>query len=93
MKTIKVKCENCGKIFDKLKKEVNRCKKEGMKHCCSRSCTTTIRNSSMTNEYWKKQYEKQKKTFDIKSLCNNLKDKYSPFRIFLGKGQSINDYS
>jgi hypothetical protein len=85
MKTIKVICENCGKPFDKLKKEINRCKKEGMKNYCSRSCVAHYRNGLMTDEYWKKQYEKQKKTFDIKSQSGNRKDKHSPFRYFIGK--------
>ncbi len=85
---IEVKCEVCGEPFDKPKKEVNRCKKLGMKHCCSRSCAVSYRNGKMTDEYWKEQYEKQKKTFDIKSQCGNLRDEYSPFRFFLNKGKS-----
>lgn len=90
MKTIEVKCEVCGNTFNKLKKEINRCKKRGMKNCCSRPCAVSYRNSVMPNGYWKQQYEKQKNSFDIKSQCRNRKDEYSPFRFFINKCKSRN---
>ena len=88
MKTIKVKCEKCEKEFDKLIKEIKRCKKQGMNiNFCSRSCSGSFRNAMMTKEYWMKQYEKQKKTFDIKSVAGlgRKRNEYSPFRIFINK--------
>lgn len=94
MNKIQVKCETCGKIFDKLKKEINRCKKNGMKNYCSRSCVATYRNNLMTDEYWKEQYEKQKKTFNIASVAglSGRKDQYSPFRSFINSCKNRNKY-
>lgn len=87
MNKIEVKCESCDKKFFKLKKEINRCKKNKMGNYCSRSCTATYRNSLMTNEYWKKQYEKYP---HIKNYIGNRKDEYSPFRCFINHCKSRN---
>ncbi len=88
MKIIKLKCEKCGKDFERRLVEYKRNKKLKQRICCSRSCTAYIRNSSMSSEYWKEQYEKNKKIFDIKSQSNNRKDEYSPFKLFLCKGRA-----
>src|ERR1035437_1044356 len=83
----KVECDYCGNLFEKENKEINRCKKRKMGNYCDRSCTAHYRNNLMTDEYWMKQYEKQKKTFDIKSQCGNRRDEYSCFRFYSRKNR------
>jgi endogenous inhibitor of DNA gyrase (YacG/DUF329 family) len=41
MSKVKVKCEHCGKLFVKEKKEYNRKLKNGTKFYCSQSCAST----------------------------------------------------
>lgn len=88
MKTKKIKCENCCNDFEKLLKEFNRSEKLGRKHFCSRTCSAIYTNKNKSAEYWKEKYEKQRKSFDIKSLSGNQRDEYSPFRIFLNTGRA-----
>lgn len=88
MNTIELKCERCGNTFKRNIKEYKRNKERNQRICCSRSCTAFLRNASMTDEYWKEQYEKQKNTFDIKSQSGNRLDEYSPFRLYLRKGRA-----
>jgi hypothetical protein len=85
MKTTNVKCEWCGKMFDKLNKEINRSKKNGFVHCCSRSCTGSLRNSKMSVEYWKTQY---KNNPTLKGHENNRRDELSPFRHLINSGRA-----
>ncbi len=77
MSTTNIKCECCGKMFDKPNKEINRSKKKGFANCCGRSCTATLRNRSLPTEYWKKLYKKHP-TF--KGYEDNRKDELTPFR-------------
>lgn len=84
MKTIKVKCENCGNEFDKLQKEYNRCIKKDMGHFCSRSCVCQKRNENMPNEYWENHIGCQ----NIKNFSDNRLDILSPFRAFINKGRA-----
>jgi hypothetical protein len=85
MSTTRVKCEYCGEFFDKENKEINRCKKKGMKNFCSNSCTAKHRNESMPPEYWKNQYEKHP---TLRGHENNRMDELSPFKYFLNKGRA-----
>jgi hypothetical protein len=80
MRTTNIKCECCGKTFEKLNKEINRSKKKGFSHCCSRSCTATLRNNRLPKDYWKKMYKKHP-TF--KGYEDNRKDELTPFRRLL----------
>lgn len=83
---IELKCEHCKKQFERRLCNHKQTIKFNRRTFCSLSCAAYCRNESMTPEYWKKQYEKQKKTFDIKTQSGNRKDKHSPFRFFLNKG-------
>jgi hypothetical protein len=85
MRTTNIKCECCGNIFEKLNKEINRSKKKGFAHCCSRSCTATLRNQNLPKEYWKKQYKKHP---TLKGHENNRRDELSPFRYFINSGRA-----
>lgn len=85
---IKLKCEYCEKQFERKLCEHKRNVKLNRKVFCNMSCAASNRNKNMTDEYWKEQYEKQKKKFDIKSQSNNQRDEYSPFRFFLNKGRA-----
>lgn len=89
MKT-NVICKECGIQFEKLNKEINRCKKKGWFDFCSRSCSATYRNSSMTKEYWQEQYRKHPV---LKPFTGNRKNCLSPFKCFLNNGRaSIKKY-
>lgn len=85
MSTTNIKCECCGKIFDKPNKEINRSKKKGFANCCSRSCTATLRNQNLPTEYWKKQYKKHP---TLKGHENNRLDELSPFRHLINSGRA-----
>lgn len=79
---------HCQQKFERKLSEHNKNIKNGMfKTFCSLSCFACNRNHSMTDDYWKEQYEKQKKTFDIKSKSGNRQDEYSPFKQFLTKSK------
>ena len=86
---ITLKCNWCEKEFERKLCEHKRNLKIGIKNvfCCG-GCSTLYWNSKRSKEFWKKQYENQKKTFDIKNVCGNRKDEYSPFRFFLNKGHA-----
>lgn len=89
MKTITQTCYHCKEEFEQPLKEFNRKQKKGItKNFCSLSCFAFSTNQEKDDEYWKKQYKKQKKTFDIKSQAGNRLDEYSPFRIFLNSGRA-----
>lgn len=90
MKTIKLLCENieCGKFFVRKYSEHSKNLNRGLTHtfCCA-SCAAKTRNKNMSSEYWKLQYEKTKKHFDIKYYAGNRKSKFSPFKQFLNKAK------
>jgi DNA-directed RNA polymerase subunit N (RpoN/RPB10) len=77
MNIIKLKCETCGKIFDKPKKEYNRRIKNGKnKFYCGYSC-----NSKRTENI--EHIKKQKSSIDISVYSKNRCDKYSVFKYYL----------
>lgn len=78
-------CENCRIQFEKLNKEINRCKKKGLKNFCSLSCSASHRNASMTQEYWKESYRKHPV---LRQFAGNRKSELSPFKCFLNTGRS-----
>lgn len=41
-----VKCEWCGREFEKATKRINQTEKMDKKHCCSRSCASKIENEA-----------------------------------------------
>jgi len=84
MKTIKIKCENCGIPFEKLLKEFKRCEKKEMKHFCNQSCSTSHRNKNMSEEFWKT----IPSNTNIKKYSGNRLTEYTPFKIYLRKGRA-----
>ena len=84
MAKTEVKCESCGKLFHKENKEINRCRKRGIGNYCSNSCVAKYRNKSMSESYWKDQYEKYPQ---LEKFNGNRQDEYSPFRTFINKGR------
>jgi hypothetical protein len=75
-----VGCAQCGKEFEKSKSEFNRSEKKGMRHFCSNTCSTIIRNKELPVE------EFRKYCYNISKRANNHRDEFSPFRKFLNKG-------
>jgi len=84
MKIIKVKCENCGNIFEKLLKEFTRAEKIGRKNFCNRSCSTSYRNKNMNKDFWKT----VSSNINIKNHSGNRLTEYTPFKIYLRKGRA-----
>lgn len=79
MATIKTKCAECGKEFDKRAADYNRIEREGKRHFCSRSCSVTRGNKEMTDE---------RKEISLKNLTTGKGrplDEFSPFRYFVNK--------
>ena len=75
MKTIKLKCDECGKEFEKSKGEYNRRIKIGKdKFYCGLSCAG--KNSSV---HLKKHHGK----YNCNLRCGSKKDEFSPFREFI----------
>lgn len=85
MNKTNVMCEWCEKRFDKLNKEINRCKKNGFGNYCSRSCSISYRNSIMTEKFWREQYKKHP---TLVGHANNRLDDLSPFKSFLNSGKA-----
>jgi len=87
MKTITLKCEQCKNTFERPLKEHTRSRKLNRKSFCGLSCFGKYNNKQRPEDFGRKLYEKQKKTFDIKKFCGNRKDEFSPFRYFLARGR------
>lgn len=71
MARVKLKCENCGKEFEREKKEHSRNQKIGRRTFCSRSC-----NGKQTNSHLEKYRGKFTKHLPKGRGCDNL----SPWR-------------
>lgn len=71
MKTAKVKCSGCGKMFEKKIKYINRAPKREVRHCCSRSCAARLSNGP------------GKYNPSIRLYAGNKRDEYTPFRYFM----------
>lgn len=71
-KLITIKCDYCGKEFEKPVSEYNRNIKLGRSNYCSRHCCgcANIKNLPKNN------------SSNIKQYCNNRGDKYTPFRYY-----------
>ena len=71
MNTTKVQCATCHKFFDKPTNQYNRTERQGKRHFCSRSCSSTS-NIDVLKPYWK--FNKDK------LIHKGPQDEYSPFR-------------
>lgn len=70
-------CDNCGKESVKPESEYKRNLKEGRKNFCCRSCASSYNGSHKTYSPSEKQLE------HLKSISNNRRDEYTPFRYTL----------
>ena len=86
MKTIKVKCAECGTEFEKLTKEVKRSTTLGRLHFCNLSCSVSHRNKQLTPEFRKKY------CYDISKHAGCRQNEYSSFRYFINKSKSRKKY-
>lgn len=84
MKMVNLKCDECGKSFDRLKKEYTRSKNLGRKSFCNRTCQAINGNKQRDKEFYKLH------CYDISQHAGCRQDEYSPFRTFLTKGKSSN---
>ena len=77
MKTVIIKCANCGKEIEKKKGEIDRQKRKGRQtFYCSLSCA----GSSCCDHL--KKYHKDNAKY-LEGFADNRRDEYSPFRIFM----------
>ena len=81
MKTIQLKCEECGTFFDRPLKEYKRNKNLGRKIFCGLSCSNKDRNKGMSTEF------RRKYCYDISKHYKNRQNEYSPFVYFVAKSK------
>lgn len=73
-----VKCEFCGKLFEKAMKRITQANKLGQKHACSRKCASAMTNNYRTSEsvtpnaeYTRRDKEKFPEKNDARLLVND----------------------
>lgn len=86
MTTTATICENCKKEFLKNSCELRRSKKLNRPIFCSRFCSTSHRNKTMT----KKQWAKISSNIEFKKRAGNRQDEFSPFRAYINQGRASN---
>lgn len=79
-KSSTIKCNNCGKLFEKANTEINRIEKIGGKHYCSRSCCGKANVMKNLNEYYG-----IGNTSTLKPYTR--RDKYTGFREFIRRAR------
>ena len=78
-KTVFVKCDFCGKEFEKVASEVKRNKEKGRHNYCCRECA--VKGASRTRSIILKTIPRTEKQIkQVQSLKFLNRDKYSPFR-------------
>ena len=76
-----VKCDNCGKEFQKPQSEINRNAKLGRNNYCCRACSAEGARNTRLNLPYKPASEKMLE--HLKDICGNHRDDYTPFRYSL----------
>lgn len=77
-KTVQVKCDYCGKIFEKVASEVKRNAEKGRHNYCSREC---VGKASTARQLGRKRGPATGKALEhIKEICGNRRDELTPFR-------------
>lgn len=76
-----VKCDNCGKEFQKPQSEINRNAKLGRNNYCCRICSAEGARNTRLNLPYKPASEKMLE--HLKDICGNHRDDYTPFRYSL----------
>lgn len=83
---VKLKCNNCGKEFDKIKSEYDRRISKGIKNFyCTLKCVGLADYKSNPDKF--KPF-KEMNTKRIKKYCGSRKDQYSPFKYHSNKARS-----
>lgn len=77
-KTVMVKCDCCGKMFEKVESEVKRNAEKGRHNYCSRECTGKGLSSVRTGK--KRGPATGKALEHLKEIQGNRRDPYTPFR-------------
>jgi len=76
-----VKCDNCGKEFQKPQSEINRNAKLGRNNYCCRECSAEGARKTRLNLPYKPASKKMLE--HLKDICGNHRDDYTPFRYSL----------
>lgn len=76
-----VKCDNCGKEFQKPQSEINRSIKLGRNNYCCRECS--IEGARKTRANLPHKPASNKLLEHLKHICGNQRDAYTPFRYSL----------
>lgn len=71
MNYVKVNCANCNEVFNKTLGEFNRANKNGWQHCCSRSCSISLKNKGSFGNP------------NISKYSNNRRDENTNFKYFI----------
>lgn len=75
---ITIKCDFCGKEFQKPLNEYNRCQKLGRKNYCCREHAAEGARNTRANLPHKQASDKMLE--HLKHICGNQRDEYTPFR-------------
>ena len=77
-KTVLVKCDFCGKMFEKVESEVKRNARVGRHNYCSRECVGKATTNRQTGK--KRGPLSEKSMEHLKDICNNRRDELTPYR-------------
>jgi hypothetical protein len=77
-KTVFVKCDCCGKMFEKVASEVKRNAEKGRHNYCSRECVGKAVTNRQTGS--KRGPASEKALSHIKDICGNRRDDLTPYR-------------
>jgi len=77
-KTVLIKCDHCGKMFEKVESEVKRNSKNGRHNYCSRDCS--VRGAAASRTGKKRGQATGKSLEHLKEICGNRRDRYTPYR-------------
>lgn len=80
-KLITIKCDFCGKEFQKPLTEYNRCQKLGRNSYCSRECAS--KGATLKRQSKPHKLASDKLLEHLKHICGNKRDAYTPFRYSL----------
>lgn len=77
-KTVMVKCDCCGKIFEKVESEVKRNAEKGRHNYCSRQCTG--KGLSLSKTGVKRGKISEEEYNHLKNIWGNRRDELTPYR-------------
>jgi len=77
-KTVIVKCDYCGKLFEKVESEVKRNAEKGRHNYCSRECTGKGLSRVATGK--KRNVVNEETLKHLREICGNRRDVLTPYR-------------